>query len=88
MDYDIVNDLYRLPKAPELIKELHSVAAEVFYDSTDDYAPIWFDSSALSYIYGGQLFFDVANNRNMFLTSEEVTGDCLTNVYEFINYTP
>ena len=85
MDYDSVNDLYRLPKAPELIKIANSVALDVFYDSGNDYEPEWVDISTLQYDYGGQWFFDVSNGKNMFVTSSEVTGTCLNSVNKLIN---
>ena len=87
IEYDSVNDLYRFPKAPELVKIAHSVATDVFYDSSNDYEPEWVDITALEYGYGGQWFFNVADEKNMFVTSEEVTGVCLNSVHKFIGYT-
>jgi len=85
IEYDSVNDLYRLPKAPELIKIANSVAANVFYTIATDNTPVWVDITALSYNYGGQWFFNVAKEKDMFVTSSEVTGDCLDSVNIFIN---
>jgi hypothetical protein len=76
---------YKLPKDPEQIKIAHAVAPEVFYDSTDDYEPIAFDSSTLEYNYGDQIFFDVAENKNLVFLSEALTGDCLLEMNEFVN---
>ena len=85
IEYDNVGDLYRLPKAPELIKIANDVATDVFFDTASDNDPIWVDISTLEYDYGGQIFLDVANEKNGIFTSSEVTGDCLTEVYKFIN---
>lgn len=88
IEYDSSGDLYRLPKAPELIKIAHSVATDIFFDSTNDYEPEWVDISTLNEDYGQQIFFDVTNEKNMFFVNTAVTGDCLTDVYNFIKYTP
>lgn len=84
MEYDSVNDLYRLPKAPELIKIADSVASDVFFDSSADYEPVWVDSSALEYDYGQQIFFNVADNKNMIFSDTQITGDCINSIYNFI----
>ena len=88
LEYNSTTGLYRMPKAPELIKIAHAVATDVFFDSSSDYEPSWFDSSLLSNAYSGQIFFDVDANKNLIFTSSEITGDCLDKVYKFIDYTP
>lgn len=85
IEYNITTGLYRLPKAPELIKIANIVVPDVFFDTASDNDPIWFDPSALDYDYGGQWFFDVANNKNMIVTDTTVTGDCLNKVLSFVD---
>jgi hypothetical protein len=85
VEYNSGTDKYKLPKAPELIKIAHSVAAEVFYDSTSDYDAKWVTLSDLQYDYGQQIFFDVANEKNMFFVSTQVSGGCVNSVYDYIN---
>lgn len=88
IDYDSGTDLYSLPKSPELIKIANSVALNVFFDSTSDYTPIPVDITALTGNYGDQIFFDVTNEKNMVFVDTAVTGDCLTEINEFVNYIP
>lgn len=85
IEYDSVNDLYRLPKAPELIKIANVVALDVFYDSGTDYTPLWVDLQTLQYDYGQQIFFDVANENNMLFLDTAISGPCLNAVYKKIN---
>jgi len=74
-------------KAPELIKIAIAVGAEsIFFDVSNDYEPIWFDSEQLEYFYGSQIFTDVENQKNMIWTDTPVTGDCLQTTYDFIGY--
>lgn len=86
IDYDLDNDLYRLPKAPELIKIANDVALDIFYDTGDDNNPIWVDIATLEYNYGGQWFFNVSDEKNMIVTDSEITGDCLDDVRKFIKH--
>lgn len=86
LEYDSINDLYRFKGKPqEVIKILHAVATDVFFDSLNDYEPEWVDSSALNYNYSDQVFFDVALNKNFVILSSAVTGDCLANMDAFVN---
>lgn len=88
INYNSVNGLYSLPKAPELIKIAHSVATDVFFNSATDYTPIEVDITTLSADYGQQIFFDVVNEKNMFFLDITLSGDCLTSTYDYIEYTP
>lgn len=85
MEYDDVNDLYRLPKAPELIVACENAAVGVFYTAASDYEPVWFDSSALNGNYGDQIFFDVTNNKNLVILSQSISDPCLTIMEDFTN---
>lgn len=86
LEYNSTSGLYRFKgKPPEVIKILHSVAADVFFDSASDYDPVWFDSSLLSYNYSNQVFFDVAQNKNFVILNTTITGDCLESMNNFVN---
>lgn len=85
MEYDSDNDLYRLPKAPELIIACENAAVGIFYTAASDYEPVWFDSSVLNGIYGDQIFFDVTGNKNFIVLSESISDPCLTTMTNFTN---
>ena len=87
LEYDSSGDLYRFKgKPPEIIKVVNVVANDIFFDSGDDFEPVWFDSTALEYIYGDQVFFDVFNNKNLVVLDTVLTGDCLSDMEDFIKY--
>lgn len=88
IEYDSDNDLYRLPKAPELIKIADSVAHDIFFNSSSDYDPIWVDISTLNNDYGQQIFFNVSEEKNMIFTDTQLSGTCLNLIYKKIKYTP
>ena len=72
-------------KAPELIKiAIASGSVNTFFDSTNDYEPIAFDSTLLDYVYGDLIFTDVDNQKNMIWVNTTPTGDCLDTVNTFI----
>jgi hypothetical protein len=85
IEYNQGTDKYRLPKAPELIKIADSVASDVFFDSSSDYASKWVTLSDLNSDYGQQIFFDVTNEKNMIFTNTQISGNCLNSVYKFTN---
>lgn len=75
-------------KAPELIKiAIAAGTTNTFFDTTNDYEPVIFESSDLEYTYSNQIFFNVASNKNMIWLSAAVTGDCLEDMLSFVNYT-
>lgn len=76
-----------MPKAPELVKIGITVAPDVFFDSATDYTPVPFDSTLVDYNYGDQIFTDVAAQKNMVWVGSALTGTCLFNVLDFINFT-
>lgn len=72
-------------KAPEIIKiAIAAGVVDTFFDSGNDYEPEWFDSTALDYVYGDQVFTDVVNQRNMVFLSESISGTCLEAMNDFI----
>ncbi len=88
LEYDSINDLYRFKGKPqEIIKIVDVVANDVFFDSSNNYEPVWFDSSSLEYVYGDQVFFDLLNNKNFVVLESSISEPCLTNMKNFINYT-
>lgn len=73
-------------KAPELIKiAIAAGTVDLFFDSSNDYEPEWFDSTALEYTYGDQIFTDVDNQKNMVWLSSDISGECLVDMFVFIN---
>lgn len=73
-----------MPKAPELVKIGITAAPDIFFDSATDYTPVPFDSTLVDYNYGDQIFTDVAAQKNMVWTEVAITGECLTNINNFI----
>lgn len=89
LEYDSLNDLYRFKGKPsEVIVAAHNAAPNVFFDSTTDYTPIWFDSSLLNYIYSDQVFFNTASNKNLIVLPAVISDPCLTTVSDYIKYIP
>lgn len=87
LEYDFSGDLYRFKGKPqEEIKVFNVAANDVFFDSGDDFEPIWFDSTLLEYNYTDQIFFDVSNNKNFIVLSSAISSPCLEIVFDFINY--
>ena len=84
----MANNLKFTGKAPELIKiAIAAGTVDTFFDSGNDYEPVWFDAEALQATYGGQIFTDVTNQKNMVWTSSEITGTCFNEMNDFINNT-
>lgn len=86
LEYDSDNDLYRFKGKPqEVIVAAHNAAPDVFFNSASDYDQVWFDSSLLNNIYGGQVFFDVDNNKNLIVLPTAISDPCLSIVSDFVN---
>ncbi len=74
-------------KAPEMIKiAIAAGTVDTFFDSGNDYEPVWFDSAALQEIYGDQIFCNVDDQKNFVWLSEAISGTCLDDMKDFIKY--
>lgn len=86
LEYNSTSGLYRFKGKPvEVINIMNSVATDVFFDTSSDNDPIWFDSSALSSVYGDTVFFNVNKNKNLVVLNTSISDPCLTKMKSFVN---
>jgi hypothetical protein len=79
------NNLKQKGPGPELVKSAIGAGEEArFFGAAPTYTPIYFDRTALSEVYGNQIFTNVDDQKNMVWLSEAVSGDCLDDMKDFI----
>jgi hypothetical protein len=72
-------------KAPEMIKiAIAAGVVDTFFDSGNDYEPVWFDSTLLQEIYGDQIFCNVDGQKDFVWLSQAISGTCLDDMKDFI----